>query len=519
MRLVAHAAEGTHRSADQLHAARTGSSTSIIYDGLVAFKKANGPEGFKIVPDLAEAVPTPTDGGKTYVFKLRKGIKFSERQATSTSTTWSPPSSASSRYRARPRARSSTASSAPTPASTTPDDLHPRWRRRRRPRRRYGDDQSDAPGFGVPLQARPCRMRSILPADAPMQDVGTTPIAGHRRLHDRELRSQHRDEAGPQSALQGMERRRAAGRLPGRDRLRFRPDRGSRRSRRCRTARPTGCSIRRRPTGWPRSAPSTQSRCIITPLTALWYAPMNTQPRARSTISKARQAVNYAIDRKALVNLFGGPVLASPVCQVLPPGFPGHEDYCRLYQGSGRQVVGARPGQGQAAGARNPAPSGQKVTIIVQDIDGRPERRRLPAERAQRSGLQGQRQGDLGQHPVHLHPEHQQQGADQRHAVVPGLPCGVRLPQRAVRLRVVPSRAPTARSTSPASATRTIDARWSEAMALAVTDWTGPTSSGRGSTRASRTGAGRRPSVHAEAPRLRLQRASAISSSTASSTG
>ena len=38
--------------------------------------------------------------------------------------------------------------------------------------------------------------------------------------------------------------------------------------------------------------------------------------------------MNFAIDRKALVNLFGGPVLASPVCQVLPPGFPGHVDYC-----------------------------------------------------------------------------------------------------------------------------------------------------------------------------------------------
>ena len=30
----------------------------------------------------------------------------------------------------------------------------------------------------------------------------------------------------------------------------------------------------------------------------------------------------------ALVNLFGGPVLAAPVCQVLPPGFPGHQPFC-----------------------------------------------------------------------------------------------------------------------------------------------------------------------------------------------
>ena len=41
-----------------------------------------------------------------------------------------------------------------------------------------------------------------------------------------------------------------------------------------------------------------------------------------------RQAVAYAIDRRALINLVGGPNLASPACQILPPGFPGHVDYC-----------------------------------------------------------------------------------------------------------------------------------------------------------------------------------------------
>src|SRR5262245_33698760 len=47
------------------------------YDGLLGFKKAGGEEAFTVVPDLAENLPTPTNGGKTWVFKLRKGIKFS----------------------------------------------------------------------------------------------------------------------------------------------------------------------------------------------------------------------------------------------------------------------------------------------------------------------------------------------------------------------------------------------------------------------------------------------------------
>ena len=51
-----------------------------IYDGLVTFKKAAGAEGFTIVPDLAEELPAPADDGKSYTFKIRKGIKFSNGQ-------------------------------------------------------------------------------------------------------------------------------------------------------------------------------------------------------------------------------------------------------------------------------------------------------------------------------------------------------------------------------------------------------------------------------------------------------
>jgi len=42
----------------------------------------------------------------------------------------------------------------------------------------------------------------------------------------------------------------------------------------------------------------------------------------------ARRAVNYAVDRMKIVELGGGPATADPSCQVIPPGFPGHEPYC-----------------------------------------------------------------------------------------------------------------------------------------------------------------------------------------------
>ncbi|MFL6100296.1 MAG: ABC transporter substrate-binding protein [Actinomycetales bacterium] len=47
----------------------------------------------------------------------------------------------------------------------------------------------------------------------------------------------------------------------------------------------------------------------------------------------ARRAVNYAVDRRILVNLNGGPLVAQPNCQTLPPEFPGQTPYCPYTSG------------------------------------------------------------------------------------------------------------------------------------------------------------------------------------------
>lgn len=46
-------------------------------DGLMAWKQVGGNAGNSLVPDLATAAPVPTDGGKTYTFTIRPGIKYS----------------------------------------------------------------------------------------------------------------------------------------------------------------------------------------------------------------------------------------------------------------------------------------------------------------------------------------------------------------------------------------------------------------------------------------------------------
>ncbi len=43
---------------------------------------------------------------------------------------------------------------------------------------------------------------------------------------------------------------------------------------------------------------------------------------------RVRQALNLAVDRDRIVELYGGPELATPTCQVLPPGIPAYRPFC-----------------------------------------------------------------------------------------------------------------------------------------------------------------------------------------------
>ena len=52
---------------------------------------------------------------------------------------------------------------------------------------------------------------------------------------------------------------------------------------------------------------------------------------------RVRRAINYAVDRRAITKLAGGPDLAQPTCQLLPPGFPNYTPSCpyTLHPGPG----------------------------------------------------------------------------------------------------------------------------------------------------------------------------------------
>jgi peptide/nickel transport system substrate-binding protein len=52
--------------------------TRLSYDTLVSFAAAPGSAGFRLVPDLAAALPAMSAGGTRYTFRLRSGIHYSD---------------------------------------------------------------------------------------------------------------------------------------------------------------------------------------------------------------------------------------------------------------------------------------------------------------------------------------------------------------------------------------------------------------------------------------------------------
>ena len=52
-------------------------AAGLVYDGLTAVRRSSGAEGTQVVPDLAETLPAPTNGGTAYTFRLRRGIRYS----------------------------------------------------------------------------------------------------------------------------------------------------------------------------------------------------------------------------------------------------------------------------------------------------------------------------------------------------------------------------------------------------------------------------------------------------------
>jgi peptide/nickel transport system substrate-binding protein len=52
-----------------------------VWQTLITYRHVDGPAGYKLVPGLAKSLPRVSNGGRTYTFFLRKGVKYSNGKA------------------------------------------------------------------------------------------------------------------------------------------------------------------------------------------------------------------------------------------------------------------------------------------------------------------------------------------------------------------------------------------------------------------------------------------------------
>lgn len=339
------------------------------YDGLLTFSYGAGATTFNVVPDLAEALPTVSNGGKTFTFKLRKGIKFSDGKPVTVADV-------KASFERIFKVSSPTAGSfyngivgadvcLKTPATCKLD------------KGVVVDPATNsvviniiAPDDAI-LSKLAVPHAVINPASAPSKDAGTTiiPTTGAYTFKSYDpnkslvmVRNPYFKEWNHNAQPQGY------------------PDQIVYKFGITPTAQVT--AVENNQANWvydPIPADRLNeigtkyaSQVHINPLTAMWYLPMNVNLAPFNNV-KARQAVNYAIDRAAMVKIFGGTQLAAPVCSFLPPNFPGHVDYCGYTKGA----TPAKPAKAWSSPdlelakklVKESGTAGQAVGIVVSDDD------------------------------------------------------------------------------------------------------------------------------------------------------
>jgi len=294
----------------------------ITHDGLVGFKHAGGTEGTKIVPDLAESIPKPTNGGKTWAFKLRSGIKFSNGQTLTgndvkatferlfkignspNAGAWYSVIQGGDACVKKP-ASCNLSKGIVVNGNTVTFHLS------------RGDpeflDQLSVPfAFILPASTPAKNVNIPPPGTGPYKWVQYAPTKQIKLVRNPFFKEWSKDAqpaGNPDVILQkfGL------------------------------SAEAEVTAVENNQADWMYDQPPADrlnemgtkyaDRVHINPLTATYYFAFNVNQPPFNNL-KARQGVNFATDRNALVKITGGPKLAQPTCQVLPPNFPGYVQYC-----------------------------------------------------------------------------------------------------------------------------------------------------------------------------------------------
>jgi peptide/nickel transport system substrate-binding protein len=300
------------------------------HDGLVQFKRVGGTAGTQIVPDLATSLPVPTDGGKTYLFHIRKGIKFSNGQVMKPSdfvktferqfTVPGPTSFYSGIVGAN---KCSTKGCDLSQGVVADDKAYTLTIHLTAPDAEFLDKLALPFAYVVPASTSPkLTGNNVPPGTGPYKWQSYNPnseavLVRNKYFHvwstdaqpagypDTIIEKYGQTISDEVTAVQNSQADEVF------DGDVIPPDRLSE-----------------------LNSPQYAKQVHVNPLTADWYWALNTKQPPFNNV-KARQAINFAADRAAYVKIGGGPSLAVPTCQILPPNFPGYKPYCPYTAGGG----------------------------------------------------------------------------------------------------------------------------------------------------------------------------------------
>jgi peptide/nickel transport system substrate-binding protein len=299
------------------------------HDGLTAFQKVGGVAGTKIVPDLAVSLPTPTNGGKTYTFQIRKGIKFSNGQTLKPSdfvTTFERQFTVpgpTSFYSGIVGASACSAKKCDLSKGVVADDnAYTLTLNLTAPDPELFDQLALPFAYAVPSSTvMKMTGNNVPPGTGPYMWKSYNPNTEAvlvRNPYFKVWNAQAQPAGNPNEIIEkyGLQVSEEITEVENGqanevfDGDQIPSDRLSE-----------------------LNSPQYANQVHVNTLTADWYFALNAS-RAPFNNVLARQAINYAANRSAYVKIAGGPSLAVPTCQILPPNFPGYSAYCPYTAGS-----------------------------------------------------------------------------------------------------------------------------------------------------------------------------------------
>jgi ABC-type transport system substrate-binding protein/class 3 adenylate cyclase len=311
----------------------TWSILSLTNDGLVGFRRVGGVEGATMVPNLATSIPDPADGGMTYRFQLRPGIRYSsgdpvrpEDFRRAIERVFSLGSEGSFYYETVVGAEDCQAGSCDLSAGIETDD------------------EAGSVTFHL-VEPDPDFLNKLTMPFAFAVPAGTTEVLGETTPVPATGPYRIEPHAGGGSVVlvrNPVFEQWSAARPDGfPDRIVFRLDPDSVRTRNGQVDDTLEGDL---DLMW--AAPPADLIDVLTtthagqlhsdPVAATRYVFLNEETPPFDD-ERVRRALNYAVDRRMIIDqVWGGPEAVRVTCQILPPTFPGYEPYCPYTLGPDR---------------------------------------------------------------------------------------------------------------------------------------------------------------------------------------